>query len=122
MERGNVYRNNRSNVVDEQSKKLLEENTMYIMRDKYTKMPLGISFTEEGLRFSGNKNGIYHYCAGRVNNYLKAKEAPKNPNIIVERFIPKDYPNNPKLASAEIHWVNQAKRYLTANSNANYNH
>lgn len=115
-------RNNRSNVVDEQSKRLLEENTMYIMRDKYTKMPLGVSFTEEGLRFSGNKNGIYHYCAGRVNNLQKAKEARRNPNIIVERFIPRDYPDNPKLASAEVHWVTQAKRMLTSNPNANYNY
>ena len=106
----------KTNRVSEESRKLLEENEMYIMRDKRTLMPLGVSFTEEGLRGVANKNGVYLYCDGRVNNFIKARNARKSPNIIVERFIPRDYPNNPKLASAEIHWVNAAKRYLTANS------
>lgn len=117
-----MWKSERNNKVDEQSRKLLDENIMYIMRDKYTKMPLGCSFTEEGLRSVANKNGVYLYCAGRVSNFQKAREARKNPNIIVERFKPRDYPDNPKLASAEIHWTNFAKRMLTANSNGNYNY
>lgn len=100
-----------------ENRKLLEENKMYIMRDKRTLMPLGVSFTEEGLRGIANKNGIYLYCDGRVNSFNEARTARKNPNIIVERFIPREYPNNPKLTTAEIHWTNQAKRYLRIKSN-----
>jgi hypothetical protein len=122
MERVNVIRNNRSNSVNEETRFLLEQNPMVVMRDKYTKTPLGISFSEEGLRGIANKNGVYLYCEGRVNSFNKAKEAKRSKNIIVERFIPLNEPNNPKLMSMEVHWATAAKRMLTSNSNANYNY
>jgi hypothetical protein len=103
---------NRTNRVDDYSKNLLKENTIMIMRDKHTKMPLGVSFTEEGLRLTANKMGIYQYCEGRVRTMNEAKIAKRNPNVIIERFIPRDYPNNPRLTTAEILWVNKAKYML----------
>jgi len=94
------------------AKQLLNKNPMVIMRDKYTNKPLGVSFTEDGLRSIANKNGVYLYCKGRVNNLNDALKSEKNPNIIVERFIPKEYPNNRSLTTAEILWINKAKHMI----------
>ena len=58
-----MWRENRNlNLEIVQAKELLERNPMVIMRDKYTRKPLGVSFTEEGLRTTANKNGVYVYC------------------------------------------------------------
>lgn len=115
-----VKREQRNNQVDEQSRRLLEENTMYIMRNKYDKTPLGISFSEQGLRSVATKMGVYPYCKGRVTNFKDAQKAERSPNIIIERFLPLDNTNDSRLMSKEIHWITQAKRMLTANSNAFY--
>ncbi len=111
-----MWRENRDlNLEIVQAKELLEKNPMVIMRDKYTKMPLAVSFSEEGLRGKANKMGVYQYCQGRVTNFNEARTAKKNPNVIVERFIPRNYPDNPKMETAEILWINNAKKLLTYN-------
>ncbi len=108
-----MWRENRNlNLEIVQAKELLERNPMVIMRDKYTRKPLGVSFTEAGLRTTANKNGVYVYCKGRVNNLNDALKAQRNPNIIVERFIPREYPDNRSLTTAEILWINKAKHML----------
>jgi len=99
------------NVEIAKSKELLLNNPMVIMRDKYTRKPLGISFSEEGLRTNANKAGIYPYCEGRVTDFNSARTARKSPNIIVERFIPKDNLTGKQLTE-EILWINKAKHYI----------
>lgn len=94
-----------------EARQLLERNPMVVMRDKYTRKPLGIGFTEAGLRTSANKLGIYPFCEGRVTNLEVAKIARKNPNIIVERFIPRDNLQGRQLTD-EILWINKAKHYI----------
>jgi len=94
-----------------EARQLLERNPMLIMRDKYTRKPLGIGFTEAGLRSSANKLGVYPYCEGRVTDLNKARTARKSPNVIVERFIPKDNLQGRQLTD-EILWINKAKHYI----------
>jgi len=101
----------KSNRIDPEVKELLTRNKIMIMRDKKTLKPLGINFTEDGLRGIANKNGVYLYCEGRVTNYNTARKARKSPNVIVERFIPRDF-NHQGMATAEIHWANYAKHLI----------
>lgn len=102
----------RSNRITPEVKELLTKNKIMIMRDRKTLKPLGINFTEEGLRGIANKNGVYLFCEGRVTNYNDALKARKSPNVIIERFIPREFKNN-SMVTAEIHWANHAKRLLS---------
>jgi hypothetical protein len=108
---GGASKMEKSNRINPEVKELLTKNKIMIMRDKRTKTPLNVSFTEEGLRLTANKNGVYLYCEGRVTNYNDAKIAKKNPNVIVERFIPRES-DNPTVIKQEILWANKAKYLL----------
>lgn len=107
-----MWRSERNlNLEITQAKELLRDNPMFIMRDKYTRKPLGISYTEDGLRVQANKMGIYTYCKGRVMDLNSARTAQRNPNVVVERFIPREGLQG-KAQTEEILWINKAKHML----------
>ncbi len=102
------------NIVSSNVRELLSRNPILIMRDRKTLKPLGISYSEDGLRGVANKNGVYLYCEGRVTNFNTAKTAKRSSDVVIERFIPRDF-NNKALASTEIHWALAASRLLKQN-------
>lgn len=89
----------------------ISNNNLLIMRDKKTHKGLGISYSEDGLRTIANKNGVYLYCKGRVNNLSDALKAPKSENVIIEKFIPQNF-NNEQLNKCEMLWVDSALKKL----------
>lgn len=103
---------NRNNRVDPELKDLISSANLVALRDRKTDKCLGVSFTEEGLRGLANKNGVYIYCKGRVTNFSEAKRAERNPNVVVEKFVPRDFSKR-DLATVEIHWALSAKTKLT---------
>lgn len=103
---------NRTNRVEPELKKSIEEANLVVLRDRKTLKALGISFTEEGLRGVANKNGIYLYCKNRTSNFNEARTAQRSPEVIVEKFTPRDF-NDRHLATAEIHWALAARTKLT---------
>jgi len=102
----------RTNRVEPGLKSVISEANLVALRDKITNKCLGVSFSEEGLRGLANKNGVYLYCKGRVNNFNEAKTAQRSPNVIVEKFVPRDFDRR-DLATAEIHWALAARTKLT---------
>lgn len=100
-----------NNIISSDVRDLLSKNPILIMRDKKTLKPLGISYSEDGLRGIANKNGIYLYCEGRVTDFKAAKTAKKSSNVLVERFIPRNF-NNKALTTNELHWCIQAKHLI----------
>lgn len=90
---------------------LLRNNKLMVLRDRKTLKPLGISYTEEGLRGVANKNGVYLYCKGRVTDFNRARKEEISPNVIVEQFQPRQF-QNPIMASQEIFWSIQAKHLI----------
>jgi len=97
--------------ISEKVKDIIKNNNLVVMREKSTGKALGLAYTEEGLRATANKNGVYLYCKGRVNNYFDALSAKKSDKIIVEKFVPKQF-DNPTLSKIEMHWVEAAIKKL----------
>lgn len=96
---------------EQQVKEIIIKNNLVIMRDKKTLKGLGLAYTEEGLRSTANKNGVYLYCKGRVNNYNDALIAPKSNEIIVEKFIPRTFKDS-YLMKCEMHWLEAGLKKL----------
>jgi len=88
------------------------------MRDRWGK-PLGVSYTEDGLKLVCNSDGRMPYYnkailranQGETPGYTITGDLRKNPNIIVEKFVPRDH-KNPRIMQAEIQFVDKALRML----------
>jgi len=104
---------NKTNRVEPELKKSIEEANLVVLRDRKTLKCLGVSFTEQGLRLAAaNKNGVFLYCKGRVTNLKEAMTAERSPDVIVEKFVPRDFDKR-DLATAEVHWSLSARTKLT---------
>lgn len=101
----------RTNRVEPGLRSIITSANLVALRDKTTNKCLGVSFSEEGLRGLANKNGVYLYCHGRISNFNEARTAPRSSNVIVEKFVPKDFDRR-DLATAEIHWALAARTKL----------
>jgi len=97
--------------INEKVKDAIVNSNLMIMRDKKTLKGLGVAYTEDGLRTIANKNGIYLYCQGRVNSLQDAYKAKQSYNVIVEKFIPREF-NNPQLQKCEMHWIEAGYKKL----------
>lgn len=109
----------RKNTINDDTRKFIESNDILVLRDATTKRALGVAYSEDGLRAIANKNGVYLYCQGRVTDYFKARTAPKASNVLVEKFMPKNF-LNPSLATSEIAWVLAAEKKLNSNKSHYY--
>lgn len=101
--------------VRDDVKRQIIESGMLIMRDLRTDKPLAIAFSEQGLRLSANKSGVYMYCRGRVTNYKDALIAKRSNRVKVEPFIPRRF-RNPRQFKEEMMWVSKGLHLLHINN------
>lgn len=88
--------------IDEWVSNYIADRNLVVMRDRRTGEPLACSFTEEGLKLTCNKGGrlIYYKDAilrhrkledGTWAPYIQSKSESKNPNVIIEHFVPRNH-------------------------------
>jgi len=85
----------------------IKNSNFLVLREKKTDKALAIALSEDGLRTKANKNGVYFYCEGRVHNLNKALKAPRNRNLYVENFSPKQFKEF-GLNKIESHYIEEA--------------
>lgn len=91
------------------TEKEIKESNFVIMRDKYTRKPLALAMSEDGLQFTCNKTGksLYYKNAFFSNGSLKGKDFSIADNIIIEKYVPNLEKNN-KFIKEELLWYNKA--------------
>lgn len=95
----------------------IASQSFFVLRDKKTKRALGVSYTEDGLKWivSRNQRLLYFKDAFlKINpktNFPEFKgDLSKSDRVIVEKFIPRDFLYSPYIQSNEYRCVDKALR------------
>lgn len=118
---------NKIRPIEPWIRKYIEDANLVVLRDKRNNKPLNVSYTEEGLRWTCNKDAKLLFYK---NAYLRHRDigekiwqpyivgdTKRNPHVVVEKFVPKDHRRedgrlNIHLQKAEYLWCNKAMRLL----------
>lgn len=105
-------------------KSFIQDRNLVVMRTKKGQA-LNVSYTQEGLKWTTDLDGnllYYKDCRLKHKEVIPGVWRPyidgsgeRNPNIIIEAFIPRDH-QNPYHQSAEYKACNKALRLLYTNN------
>lgn len=104
----------------ERVKQRIVQNNFVVMRDKWTKKPLGVAMTEDGLKYVCNKLGkaLYFKNAFFRNGRLEGQLSVSN-KIYVEKFNP-IIDKNYEFINEEANWMHKCNKLLSLD-NLKYN-
>lgn len=94
--------------------KYLTDKQFVVLRRKKDGMPLNVSYTEDGLKWTSNKLGraLYYKKAqirfGKIVHYGEYSNE-MSPDVYVELFVPKEH-KRADMQTAELRWVDKALR------------
>jgi hypothetical protein len=93
----------------------LTNKQFVVLRRKKDGMPLNVSYTEDGLKWTSNKLGrsLYYKKAkiqfGKIVHYGEEHDTSISPDVYVELFVPKEHKRT-DMQTAELRWVDKALR------------
>lgn len=131
-------------LIDPEVRTQIEEANFLVMRRKSDNMPLNISFTESGLRWTANnRRRLLFFRNAELRNVkltldtnesiwypkfhaLSPDGLEKSPDVVIERFSPMDhlYPDGQiksRNQVAEYRWVDKALRFIYMQNDENRN-
>lgn len=123
----------------------IKDQNFMVLRDSRSRKALGVSYSEDGLRWISNKYGrllyfnkayVEHRKVGDIYFPYFSGDLRKSRNVYSERFIPTDHfvldrNGNPKLGRdgnpiininnqiAEFLWINKASKMAYVNNEEN---
>lgn len=88
----------------------IENSGFLIMKDKYSKKPLALAMTEDGLKYACNKMGksLYYKSAIFKDGNIVGRDLSMSDRITIETYIPNLEETN-KYFKEELLWFLKAK-------------
>ena len=111
----NKWRADKPKIIEPWVGDFIRDQGFMVLRDRRTGISLGVSYTEEGLKWTTNKHRkLLYYKNAYISHTEDGKpffkgDLRKSPTIIVEKFVPQNF-SNPKFQSIEYRWVDKALR------------
>lgn len=88
--------------IDGKAIKHIAKNNIVVLRSAITGIAYNVSYTEDGLKYTTDKNGVSIYYSA---------PGERSDKVIVEKFIPRNH-HNPALQAAEFFCIHKAYKLL----------
>lgn len=93
--------------IDEKAIKFIAKNNIVVLRSAITGVALNVSYTEFGVSWTTDKNGLSLYYKRDESGTLNEK----SDRVVVEKFVPRNH-NSPALQAAEFLAIKKAYKLL----------
>ena len=100
------------NKVDSRIHDWITSHQILVMREKRSGRAVGVSYTEDGLKYVVTKTGqLPYYKKAFIEGGKAVGDLTKSESIVIEKFVPRDLRNGP-LWKAEVMCVAKATHML----------